>query len=60
MQSHIEEIAGQYKIDIVVACAGISARTFDGPEATMQTNKIFATNLGGVLNTILPVLSHMI
>ncbi|MDP5109861.1 MAG: SDR family NAD(P)-dependent oxidoreductase [Rickettsiaceae bacterium] len=60
MQSHIEEIAGQYKIDIVVACAGISAGTLDGPETTMQTNKIFATNLGGVLNTILPVLPHMI
>lgn len=60
MQGHIEEIADKYKIDIVIACAGISAGTLDGPETATQTNKIFATNLGGVLNTILPVLPHMI
>ncbi len=60
MQTHINEIADKHKIDIVIACAGVSAGTLDGPETPKQTNKIFATNLNGVLNTILPVIPHMI
>ncbi|MEM6339324.1 MAG: SDR family NAD(P)-dependent oxidoreductase, partial [Pseudomonadota bacterium] len=60
MNSHINEIADKYKIDIVVACAGVSAGTLDGPETAKQTNKIFATNINGVLNTILPAVPHMI
>mgnify|MGYP005810506021 CR=1 FL=1 len=42
-------------LDLVVANAGISAGTGDGrPETEAQTRAIFATNLGGVLNTVLP------
>ena len=60
MNSHIDEIADKHKIDIVIACAGVSAGTLDGPETAKQTNKIFATNINGVLNTILPAVPHMI
>lgn len=60
MQSRIKEVADKHKIDIVIACAGVSAGTLDGPETAKQTNKIFATNVNGVLNTILPVIPHMI
>jgi short-subunit dehydrogenase len=60
MQTHINEIASKHKIDILIACAGVSAGTLDGPETAKQTNKIFATNLNGVLNTILPAIPHMI
>ena len=60
MQNHINEIANKHKIDIVIACAGVSAGTLDGPETAKQTNKIFATNLNGVVNTVLPAIPHMI
>jgi short-subunit dehydrogenase len=60
MATHINEIASKHKIDILIACAGVSAGTLDGPETTTQTNKIFATNLNGVLNTVLPAIPHMI
>ena len=60
MNTNINEIADKYKIDIVIACAGVSAGTLDGPETAKQTNKIFATNINGVLNTILPAVPHMI
>lgn len=60
MGGHIKEIADKHKIDIVIACAGVSAGTLDGPETAKQTNKIFATNINGVLNTILPAMPHMI
>ncbi len=60
MSSHIKEVADKHKIDIVIACAGVSAGTLDGPETAKQTNKIFATNINGVLNTILPAMPHMI
>ena len=48
-------IAGVRRLDLVVANAGISAGNHDGsPETPAQTRKIFAVNLDGVLNTVLP------
>ncbi len=46
------------RLDLVIANAGISAHTagLSGEEATRA---IFATNLGGVLNTVLPALEIM-
>jgi short-subunit dehydrogenase len=45
---------------LVVANAGISAGTGDGrPETAAQTRAIFAVNLDGVLNTVLPALEKM-
>ena len=60
MHNHIKDISDKHQIDIVVACAGVSAGTLDGPETVKQTNKIFQTNVNGVLNTILPAVPHMI
>jgi short-subunit dehydrogenase len=60
MHDYITEIGNNYRIDVVIACAGVSAGTLDGPETPKQTNKIFSTNINGVLNTILPVIPHMI
>jgi short-subunit dehydrogenase len=48
------------RLDLVVANAGISAGTGDGtPETPAQTRALFAVNLGGVLNTVLPAMEVM-
>ena len=52
------EAAG--RLDLVVANAGISAGTGDGrAESAAQTRAVFAVNLDGVLNTVLPALAAM-
>ncbi len=46
------------RLDLVVANAGISAGTGQGESETpAQTRAIFATNLDGVLNTVLPAMA---
>ncbi len=53
-------IAGAGRLDLVVANAGISAGTGGGrPESAAQTRAVFAANLDGVLNTVLPALTVM-
>jgi NAD(P)-dependent dehydrogenase (short-subunit alcohol dehydrogenase family) len=53
-------IAAAGPLDLVVANAGISAGTgAGGPESPAQARAIFATNLGGVLNTALPAMEVM-
>jgi NAD(P)-dependent dehydrogenase (short-subunit alcohol dehydrogenase family) len=53
-------IAAAGRLDLVVANAGISAGTGDGrPESAAQTRAVFAANLDGVLNTVLPALAVM-
>ncbi len=53
-------VTGAGRLDLVVANAGISAGTGDNtPEAMTQIRGIFATNLGGVLNTVLPAIEAM-
>ena len=53
-------IIGAGRLDLVVANAGITASSScverEGPE---QARAIFATNLGGVLNTVLPAMQVM-
>jgi len=47
-------------LDLVVANAGISAGAGEkAPETAEQTRAIFATNLDGVLNTVLPAIDKM-
>jgi short-subunit dehydrogenase len=41
-------------LDLVIANAGISGGTHGGPETPEQTRAIFAVNLDGVLNVVLP------
>ncbi len=48
-------IAGAGRLDLVIANAGISAHT----AGTSDPRIIFATNLGGMLNTVLPALEAM-
>lgn len=60
MNESIEKFCDQYRIDIVIACAGVSAGTLDGPESQSQVEMIFDTNINGVLNVIMPILPSMI
>jgi len=53
-------IAAAGRLDLVVANAGISAGTGGRqPETAAQTRSIFAVNLDGMLNTVLPALDTM-
>lgn len=53
-------IAAAGRLDLVIANAGISAGTGDNtPETPAQIRAIFATNLDGALNTVLPALAAM-
>lgn len=62
MQQWIQSVG---PLDLVLACAGISAYTLDGqdakhiPESENQVRQIMQTNLQGVLNTVLPALDVM-
>ena len=60
MQNHLDKIAKQHSVDIIIACAGVSAGTLDGPETLTQVNKIFSTNINGVINTVMPLIPYMI
>jgi short-subunit dehydrogenase len=52
-------IAAAGPLDLVIANAGISAGTGGGVEPPGQVRAVFETNLGGVLNTVLPALDAM-
>lgn len=47
-------------IDLVIANAGISAGIGGGGESATQVGDIFSTNIGGVMNTVMPFIPHMI
>ncbi len=55
----IEKMDNHTPIDRVIANAGISGGTADGLESDAQTRAIIATNLDGVLNTLLPLVPRM-
>lgn len=55
----VADADAQAPLDLVIANAGTSAGTGDGAETPGQTRAIFATNLGGVLNTLEPALARM-
>jgi short-subunit dehydrogenase len=46
-------------LELVIANAGISGGTAGGNEGWAQASKIVATNINGVLNTVLPALNLM-
>ena len=46
-------------LDLVIANAGVSGGTEGGDESDAQTRRIFAVNVEGVLNTVLPVIPRM-
>ena len=46
-------------LDLVIANAGISGGTAGGPEGAEQVRRVFAVNVDGVLNTVLPAAAAM-
>ena len=54
----IADIDDRAPLDLVIANAGISGGT-SGGEGEDQARRIFAVNLDGVLNTVLPVIPRM-
>ena len=54
--SRCDQIA---ELDLVIANAGVSAGPGKTGESSEMTRKIFAVNVGGVLNTVLPALEKM-
>ncbi|MBK8160708.1 MAG: SDR family NAD(P)-dependent oxidoreductase [Rhodospirillaceae bacterium] len=59
MAQWIAEAHKLRELDLVIANAGISGGTSDGPESDAQVRAIFAVNVDGVLNTVLPVVPLM-
>lgn len=59
VKNWIEKIEENFELDLVIANAGISAGTAGGVESFAQVQKIFSTNLNGVLNLIHPAIEKM-
>jgi len=59
MRTWIGVTDDHHPIDLVIANAGISGGTHGGPETPEQTRAIFAVNLDGVLNVVLPTVPRM-
>lgn len=59
MKNWVDEIETKYALDLVIACAGISAGTSTGIECDAQVREIFDVNVNGVLNSINPVIPKM-
>lgn len=52
-------VRGAGRLDLVIANAGISGGTGGATEPAEQVQRIFATNVAGVLNTALPAIAAM-
>lgn len=59
MRQWIEAAVRVAPIDLVIANAGISAGTGGGGESEAQARAIYAINLDGALNTVLPAIAAM-
>ncbi len=59
MSNWINYAHGRAALDLIVANAGISGGTAGGVETESQSRQIFAVNIDGVLNTVLPGLEVM-
>ncbi|MGH6960682.1 MAG: SDR family NAD(P)-dependent oxidoreductase, partial [Dongiaceae bacterium] len=60
MGAWLDEVDGARPVDLLIANAGISAGTGgDAGESAEQARRIFAVNLDGVLNSVLPVLPQL-
>ncbi len=61
LAAYINEIDAQHPVDLVIANAGISAGFSNSVEENYQrAEEVFAVNLGGVINTLHPLLPRMI
>jgi short-subunit dehydrogenase len=59
MASTVSDADRRRPLDLVIANAGISGGTGSSGETEAQAREIFATNVDGVLNTVLPALPPM-
>lgn len=59
MTQWLQDFDAQYPVDLVIANAGISAGTGGTSEMAEVTRKLFATNVDGVFNTVLPLVPAM-
>jgi short-subunit dehydrogenase len=60
MAEWIAALDRQAPLDLVIANAGVSAGTGQsGEESAAQTRRIFAVNLDGLINTVLPAIEAM-
>ncbi|SDH23779.1 SDR family NAD(P)-dependent oxidoreductase [Roseospirillum parvum] len=59
MAAWIAEAEAARPLDMVIANAGVSGGTAGAGESAAQTRRLFAVNVDGVLNTVLPVLEPM-
>jgi short-subunit dehydrogenase len=59
MSHDLLELDDNYSFDCVVANAGVSAGTLDQPNIEDCTDPLFDINVGGVFNTIFPLLDRM-
>lgn len=55
----VQGAAATAPLDLLIANAGISAGTGSGGETADQAREIFAINVDGVANTVLPAIEHM-
>lgn len=60
MAAWLAEVDAAAPVDLCIANAGISAGTGRGGESADQVRRIFAVNVDGVFNTILPLLPAML
>ncbi len=59
LEDWIQACDAAVPLDLVIANAGVSAGTGAGGESADQIRRILATNLDGVVNTVLPALAGM-
>lgn len=59
MAQWIDDIDARTPLDLVIANAGISGGTGGGGEGEAQLREIFAVNVDGVMNTVLPAVEKM-
>jgi short-subunit dehydrogenase len=59
MESFVAGADAHRPLDLVIASAGISAGTGGGGEGAAQTRAIFAVNLDGTVNTVMPAIERM-
>jgi short-subunit dehydrogenase len=55
----VQDAARASPLDLLIANAGISAGTGSGGETAAQAREIFAINVDGVANTVLPAIGQM-
>ena len=59
MAEWITEFEAKYPVDLIIANAGISAGSGGNPDEQKTLRDIFAINVNGVINTIMPAIAYM-